>query len=245
MKEIRMIDNGFALAGFTSGSEGIWSRNEPLDPPTNDYTALSERLGIPLSCFIRPYQAGGDKVEIVTSEQGGSGVIKDNALKKVDGLITAEKNIVLSIIAADCVPVYLVDEKADVVGLLHCGRKSAAGMLIHNAVEHMKELGAVPQDIQVIVGSHICSKCYEVGEEVRTEYAKVFAPKELESLFEQCRKSIYLSLTETIRLKAIAEGIDDKKITAVNDCTCHDAAYYSYRRGDRGKQNLAYIMMKQ
>ena len=245
MKEITINGNGCVLAGFTSGSEGIWSRNEPLDPPTNDYITLSESLGIPLQRFIRPYQAGGDKVGIVSAEQGGSGVIKDNDLKKIDGLVTAEKGIVLSIIAADCVPVYLVDEKAEIIGLLHCGWRAATGALIHNAVAHMKELGAVQSDIQVIVGPHICSRCYEVGEEVRTEYAKVFTAKELESLFEQRGKSIFLSLTETIRLKAIAEGIDDKKITAVNDCTCHDTAYYSYRRGDRGKQNLAYIMMKQ
>ncbi len=244
MKEITMIESGFALAGFTSGYEGIWSRNEPSDPPTNDYTALSKSLGVPLQNFIRPYQAGGDKVGTVTSEHGGSGVIKDNDLKKVDGLVTAEQSIVLSIIAADCVPVYLADEKAKVIGLLHCGRRSAAGELIHNTVERMKELGAAPQDIKLIIGPHICSKCYEVGEEVRTEYAKVFAPKELDSLFEQRGKRIFLSLTETIRLKAAAEGLSANNISSVNDCTCHDTAFYSYRRGDKGKQNLAYIMMK-
>ena len=108
----------------------------------------------------------------------------------------------------------------------------------------MKELGAAPQDIKLIIGPHICSKCYEVGEEVRTEYAKVFAPKELDSLFEQRGKSIFLSLTETIRLKAAAEGLSANNISSFNDCTCHDTAFYSYRRGDKGKQNLAYIMMK-
>ena len=244
MKEITIIGNSFALAGFTSGNEGIWSRNEPSDPPTNDYTALSERLEIPLSRFIRPYQAGGDKVEIVGAEHGGSGVIKGNDLKKVDGLITAEKGLILSIIAADCVPVYLVDEKAEVIGLLHCGWRSAAGAIIHNAVKHMKKLGAVPSDIQVIIGPHICAECYEVGEEVRSEYAKVFAPKELESIFEQREGRLYLSLLETIRLKAIAEEIPEKNISFLNDCTCHDTSYFSYRRGDRGKQNLAHIMMK-
>ena len=244
MKEITMIDNSFALAGFTSGKEGIWSRNEPSDPPTNDYTALSEKLEIPLSRFIRPYQAGGDKVGTVGAEHGGSGVIKGNDLKKVDGLITAERELVLSIIAADCVPVYLVDEKAEVIGLLHCGWRSAAGSIIHNAVEHMKKLGAVPSNIQVIIGPHICAECYEVGEEVRSEYAKAFAPKELESIFEQREGRLYLALTQAIHLKLTAEGIPDNNISAVNDCTCHDTAYYSYRRGDRGKQNLAYIMMK-
>ena len=117
-------------------------------------------------------------------------------------------------------------------------------MLIHNAVERMKKLGAVPSDIQVIIGPHICAECYEVGEEVRSEYAKVFAPKELESIFEQREGRLYLALTQAIHLKLTAEGIPDNNISAVNDCTCHDTAYYSYRRGDRGRQNLAYIMMK-
>jgi len=244
MREITIIDNSFALAGFTSGNEGIWSRNEPSDPPTNDYTALSERLEIPLSRFIRPYQTGGDKVEIVGAEHGGSGVIKGNDLKKVDGLITAEKGLILSIIAADCVPVYLLDKKVGVVGLLHCGWRSAAGTLIHNAVDRMKEIGTLPSDIQVITGPHICAECYEVGEEVRTEYVKAFAPKELDSLFEEREGRLYLSLLETIRLKAIAEEIPEKNISFLNDCTCHDTSYFSYRRGDRGKQNLAHIMMK-
>lgn len=244
MKEITIIDNGFAFAGFTSGNEGIWSRNEPFDPPTGDYTALSDKLRKPLSGFIRPYQAGDDKVEIVGAEHGGSGVIKDNDLKKVDGLITAEKGIVLSVIAADCVPVYLLDEKAEVIGLLHSGWKSAAGSLIHNAVERMKELGAVTQDIQVIIGPHICPECYEVGADVYTFYAGVFSDKDLERIFVSRDEGRYLDLAQAIRLKLITEGVPDRNISAANECTCHDTAYYSYRRGDRGKQNLAYIMMK-
>ena len=244
MKEITIIDHDFALAGFTSGNKGIWSRNEPSDPPTGDYVSLNEKLGIPLSRFIRPYQTGGDKVEIVGAEHGGSGVIKDNDLKKVDGLITAEKALVLSIIAADCVPVFLIDEKAEVIGLLHCGWMSASGRMVRNAVECMKELRAVPSDIQVIIGPHICTDCYEVGEEVRTEYAKVFNKNELESLFDNRSGKLYLSLSKAIFLKLIAEGLLEKNISAVDDCTYHDTAYYSYRRGDRGHQNLAYIMMK-
>ena len=244
MKEITIIDNDLALAGFTSGNEGIWSRNEPSDPPTGDYVSISEKLRIPLYRSIRPYQAGGDKVGIVGAEHGGSGVIKDNDLKKVDGLITAEKSLVLSIIAADCVPVFLIDQKAEVIGLLHCGWLSAAGMIIHNAIEHMQKLGAVPSDIQVIIGPHICAECYEIGEEVRTEYAKVFNKNELESLFNNRSKNLYLSLSKTIYLKSRAEGIHENNISAVNDCTYHDTGYYSYRRGDRGHQNLAYIMMK-
>ena len=128
------------------GENGIWTRNEPFDPPADDYAALSSKLGIPLSRFIRPYQASGDKVETVTAKHGGSGVIKDNELKRTDGLVTAEKGVALSVIAADCVPVYLIARSAGVIGLLHCGWRSAAGELLHNGIAAMKELGASPAE---------------------------------------------------------------------------------------------------
>lgn len=243
MKTIEIINDGFAQGGFTSGANGIWTRNAPFDPPTEDYTALSHKLEVPLSCIIRPYQASGDKVEIVTADYGGSGVIKDNELKKVDGLVTAEKGLVLSIIAADCVPVYLIARSAGVIGLLHCGWRSAAEMLLHNGIEAMKELGASPAEIQLIIGPHICADCYEVGAEVREEYAKFFSEKELEALFTVQDKNQYLSLSKAVQLKAEAEGILRDKISAVNECTCHDKSYYSYRRGDRGRQDLAYLMI--
>ena len=244
MKEITLINNSFAYGGFTSGNEGIWTRNEPCDPPTSDYLSLSGRLGIPLTNIVRPYQAGGDKTEIVCAEHGGSGVIKDNELKKVDGLITAEKGLVLSIIAADCVPVYLADESAGVIGLLHCGWRSAAGFIVHNAVAKMQWLGASPDKIHVIIGPHICSGCYEVGEEVRRSFADNFTENELETLFAYREKSLYLDLSRTIRLKAMKEHIPVENISVSQECTFHDTDFYSYRRGDRGRQNLAFIMMK-
>ena len=244
MKDTTILNSSFALAGFTSGREGIWSRNEPLDPPTSDYTLLSNKLGLPLHKFIRPYQAGGEKAAIVSSEHGGSGVIKDNDLKKTDGLITAEKGLVLSIIAADCAPVFMFSEKAGIIGLLHCGWRSAAGLLISSGIECMKSLGADPSEIQVIIGPHICTDCYETGEDVYAAYSNSFAGNELDRIFRHRSSRLHLDLAQAIRFKATAEGISKTNISAVGDCTCHDTAFYSYRRGDRGRQNLAYIVLK-
>ena len=243
MKDVTIINSGFAYGGFTSGSEGIWTRNEPTDPPAPDYKSLSERLRTPVSHIVRPYQAGGGKAAVVSSENGGSGVIKDSAFKKTDGLVTAEKGLVLSIIAADCVPVYLVDKYAGVVGLLHCGWRSAAGQLLKDAVGQMKGLGSVPGDIQVYIGPHICADCYEVGAEVREVYVHAFTEKELEKIFIARGNSLYLSLSQAIRSKAENEGIPDENISVSEECTCHDPEFYSFRRGDKGRQNLAYIMI--
>lgn len=244
MKEITVIDDGFAFGGFTSGDFGIWTRNEPFDPPSSDYVSLGKKLGITLSQVVRPYQASGDRVEIVGEEHGGSGVIKDNELKQVDGLVTAEKGMVLSVIAADCVPVYLADKRADIIGILHCGWRSSGGDIFVNAVRKMQELGASPAEIQVIIGPHICVKCYEVGESVRNEYADKFTEQELEKMFFSRGERIYLDLSCVVAAQAERAGISAENISEISACTCCDREFYSYRRGDRGLQNLAYIMMK-
>lgn len=244
MKSITIINDEFSFGGFTSGNDGIWTRNVPSDPPTVDYTSLSDSLGVPLTKIVRPYQASGDIVEVVGAEHGGMGVIKDNVLKKVDGVVTAEKDIVLSVLAADCVPIYLIDKKAEVIGLLHCGWRSAAGALVHNAVMRMKELGASPKQIQVITGPHICPDCYEVGEDVSKLYTEAFTSKQLDDIFTIRNNKLYLDLSEAIKAKAAAETIPAENFSAVNCCTFHDNSLYSYRRGDRGKLNAAFLMMK-
>ena len=244
MKDMIVIDDDFAYGGFTSGRSGIWTRNGPDDPPVEDYVALGKRLGRELSCVVRPYQANGSRVAAVGRAHGGSGVIKDNELKKVDGIVTAERAIVLSVIAADCVPVYLADRESGAIGLLHCGRQAAAGDILHNGVEQMKSLGACPQRIHMHIGPHICGDCYEVGEEIRTELAGELSPDELEKVFSVRRERLYLDLSRVIRLKAAAEGITSDRITEPAACTCCGSGLYSYRRGDRGRQNLAFLMMR-
>lgn len=244
MKDTAIISSSFACGGYTSGSSGIWTRNAPSDPPTKDYISLSERLGTPLSDFVRPYQAGGDKVSIVGAVHGGSGIIRDNDLKKTDGLVTAEKGLVLTVIAADCVPIYLLDERAGVIGLLHCGWRSAAESLISNGISSMRALGASPSYIHAVIGPHICSECYEVGEEVYQKYSDVFTEAELSQFFSVRSGRLHLQLSAAIRTRLMAESVPEGNISEVGECTYHDRSYYSYRRGDRGRQNLAFLMLR-
>ena len=241
---MKLFDDASVVGGFTAGGSGIWTRTEPTAPPTRDYTALSEELAVPLTSIVRPYQANGQLVAIVGTEHGGMGVLRDNVLKKTDGLITSESGLLLSIIAADCVPIYLAERESGVIGLLHCGRQSAAGELIHNGIARMAELGTVPEKTELTLGPHICRACYEVGAEVRDDFARSFTAEEHERIFHRAGERLYLNMAEAITIKALREGISRDNIHISSVCTCHGSGFYSYRRGDRGLQNLAYMMKK-
>ena len=244
MKKEFIIDNEFAVGGFTAGNNGIWTRGKADDPASEDYLALSSELDIPTEKMVRPYQANGEKVAFAGIEHGGCGVIKEDPFVKTDGLVTDRKGIMLSVIAADCVPIYLTEPQAGVIGLLHCGRQAAAGNIVHNAVKNMKSLGAMTERLNVVIGHHICGNCYEVGEEVFREFAGSFSDEELKRIFNIKEQRYYLDLARAIVIKAEQEGIRRENITVTGNCTCCDSLYFSYRRGDRGKQNLAFLMMR-
>lgn len=244
MKKEILFDNAFAFGVFTAGNNGVWTRNRASDPASADYVSLSAELGISTDKMVRPYQANDEKVAYVGLEHGGCGVIKEDPFVKTDGLVTDCKRLMLSIIAADCVPIYLTEPKAEVIGLLHCGRQAAAGNILHNAVQKMRSFGAAAENINVIIGNHICGKCYEVGEDVFHEFEASFDNAELKSIFRINEKRYHLDLARAIVIKAEREGICGENISIKENCTCCDSSYYSYRRGDRGKQNLAFIMMK-
>ena len=243
MRDI-FIDDDFALGGFTSGDSGIWTRESADMPPTDDYTELSRSLGVPFEHMVRPYQAGGTTVAEVSFRHGGSGIIKDNELKKTDGLVTAQRGLMLTVIAADCVPVYLADAEAAVIGLLHCGRQAAAGELLGSGISLMEKLGASAERLSMTIGHHICGSCYEVGEEVTGEFTGSFTEAELGNIFRRKDGKLYLDLAAALTYKAESYGIASDRIFRTSVCTCHGRGFYSYRRGDRGRQDLAFFMMK-
>ncbi len=244
MKIDIMIDDDFAIGGFTSGNSGIWTREKADDEATEDYLSLSREIGVANDKMVRPYQINGEKAAIVNEKHGGCGVIKEDPLTQTDGLVTDRRGLMLSIIAADCVPVYLTEPFAGVIGLLHCGRQAAAGELLHNAVEKMNSLGAVTDRINMVIGHHICEKCYEVGYEAVYGFSEKFSTDELEMILSVNEGKYYLDLAKALVIKAVREGINSEKIRITGECTCCGSSYYSYRRGNREKQNLAFLMMK-
>ncbi|HIP18159.1 MAG TPA: laccase domain-containing protein, partial [Sulfurovum sp.] len=61
--------------------------------------------------FIVANQTHSDHIKIITAQEtkGWEGI--DDAIEDCDALITQEKNVILTILTADCVPILLYDPK--------------------------------------------------------------------------------------------------------------------------------------
>lgn len=104
---------------------------------------------------------------VVTMEQVHSdriGVVKRSQYRnKTDGLITKTPDLWLVVYHADCLPLFLIDEKTPAVGAVHIGWKGAvngiAGKIVREMVKHFK---TDPKNLKVEFGPFICSKHYDV-----------------------------------------------------------------------------------
>jgi hypothetical protein len=85
-----------------------------------------------------------------------------NETLEADALVTTRKNIALSILTADCVPVLFTSSDGSVIGAAHCGWKSAKANIIKKLVAKMREKNA--HNILAIIGPSIQQKSYEVDE---------------------------------------------------------------------------------
>jgi YfiH family protein len=176
-----------------------------------------------------------------------------------DGLITATPGLILGIQTADCLPIILVDPKHRAVGVFHAGWRGTIKRIVEKGLGRMRlHFGSRARDIKAAIGPGIHSCCYEVGEEVRTQFESQFsyAPKlfrEVEEsdpvrekypmLFLTARapghstlpKKIFLDLVEANRQQLLTLGVPAKNIEASPLCTsCRPDLLFSYR-GEKGR----------
>jgi YfiH family protein len=94
-----------------------------------------------------------------------------------DALMTDVPGLLLVIRTADCLPVFLVDEKNRAAAAVHCGWRGTEKRILERAVEAMvRSYGSEPGAMLAALGPCIGSACYEVGPEVRKGFLRVGFP---------------------------------------------------------------------
>jgi polyphenol oxidase len=175
-----------------------------------------------------------------------------------DGLITNTPGILVAVLAADCLPVILVDPKRRAVGVFHAGWRGTVKRIVEKGVGEMRRwFGSKASDLRAAIGPGIRGCCYQVGPEVRAIFESQFAyasdlfreTKERNHVHEkypllfltarapghgQLPKQIFLDLAEANRRQLISAGLGPKNITDLGLCThCRPDLFFSHR-GESG-----------
>jgi len=171
---------------------------------------------------IVAHQVHSNRIEIIDSSTSHGW--HEAATIECDGLITNQKNLVLTILTADCVPVLLYDKVNEVIGAVHAGWKGTHKQITQRAIEIMQtRFGSKPQNILAYIAPSIGQCCYGVGADV----ALHFEPTSYKSKGEK----FMLDLPHDNLQQLLNMGIPQSNITLSNICTaCEVESFFSYRK---------------
>jgi YfiH family protein len=143
----------------TVGFNACYYAGADLEQVAADKTKLASYMGVPVDRVYIPRQVHSANVA-----QPG-----DN-LENIDAMVTDRRDCVIAINTADCLPLLLVDPEAGVIAAIHCGWRGTVAHIVDNAVARMCQLGANPANIRAAIGPCIGPECFEVGEEVASQF---------------------------------------------------------------------------
>ncbi|MDE3118487.1 MAG: peptidoglycan editing factor PgeF [Nitrospirota bacterium] len=148
-----------------------------------------------------------------------------------DALVTNQREVLLTVKTADCVPVLVHDPRQGAVAAIHAGwRGTVAGILPRTLAVMQERFGSAPRSLRIGIGPSAGPCCYEVDEPVLTKLRERCPDWSL-VVRETGPGAWLLDLRHLLRRQAQAMGMDDISIKTVNACTiCHPTLFHSYRR---------------
>jgi YfiH family protein len=196
------------------------SGDTPVGVALERWRALLRATGMTGAAHSR--QAHGRLVQ--THAAAHSGLLVSD---RFDGHATRAPGVLLTVSVADCIPVFLVDDDARAIALLHAGWRGVAANVLEVGLAALGALaGTRPETAWLHAGPAICGRCYEVGPEV---HEALGLPRPSANATVDVRAAL-------VR-QALAAGLDPGRITQSAHCTkCGPGRFFSHRAGDPGRQ---------
>lgn len=234
-------------AGFTTKNGGKSEKDyaslnlgfhvgDSLDTVRINRNIIANKLSFSLNHWVGAEQTHEVKIQKITKNDRGRGAADyTSAWKETDGFFTMEKNILLTLCFADCVPIYFFHPLSGAIGIAHAGWKGTVHGIAGEMIRTFQSEGIEAKDILVAIGPSICENCYIVDEQVI---------KLVKNRLEGVDKKTYnlvsdhqfrLNLKECNKEILLHAGVKIEHIVQTEYCTsCHQEYFYSHRR-DHGR----------
>ncbi len=240
---------GGVSEGCLSSMNLSFTRGDDEGRVRENYRRLAAAAGFDTAKLVLSDQTHTANVRLVDWEDRGKGFCRPQDYQDVDGLITDTPGLVLATFYADCVPLYFVDPIHRAIGLSHAGWRGTVGRIGAVTLKRMREaFGTDPGAVQAAIGPSICQDCYEVGEDVASEFQKEFQARADQELLRRKEDGKYqLNLWRANELVLLDAGIRPENLAVTNVCTCCNPHLLFSHRASKGKRgNLgAFLGLKE
>jgi len=214
------IDDGKFKIVFTNAEKGR-SFNRNTEDGIKELNSLKKEFNTKDIIYLK--QIHSDKIlryrcngESIKDEEG-------------DAIITNEKNVIIGVFTADCVPIILIDEEKEVMAAIHSGWRGTFESITLKTIEKMKhEFNTNEINIKAYIGPHIRKCCYEISEELKLNFIEKKKTISKEELFDGNNLNLESCIVDDLK----RAGVKNYNINSLNLCThCNDdIKLHSYRK---------------
>jgi len=194
---------------------------------------LNAATGLYLEQVVNIKQVHG-KLNIIVDEKF---VAAGYPVMEADGIITSLVNQPIAIRTADCLSVFLHDQKNNVIALVHAGWKGTQQNITGQAIENLKmHFGSHPDNIRAAFGPAIGLKSCEVTDEFLDYFPD-------ETVLED--EKLFFNVAAANRRQLLNKNIKEENIFDCGIDTYEDDRYFSFREeGDAAGRMIHLMMLK-
>jgi|TARA_B110001452_G_scaffold43998_1_gene33678 polyphenol oxidase len=171
------------LSNFSNVKHCFFSKNGGVSK--NIYNSLNCGLGSNdsrknvlnnLSIVSKKIEINKNDLFLMNQKHSNKVVIIDESNKNIqrvdaDALITKIKNIAISVLTADCVPILIYEKKNNIVACVHAGWRGAINGVVENTLNQIIKMNK-NNNIYVAIGPCIGLKNYEVDKEFYNKFCR-------------------------------------------------------------------------
>jgi YfiH family protein len=155
---------------------------------------------------------------------------------EVDALWTRSAELPIAVFTADCVPVLLARKDGQMVAAVHAGWRGTRAHILRALWKDLSAQGESPSEWVAAIGPAIGPCCYEVSEEIASDFEREFSGLG-EKVAVPRHRILDLPEINSRELSQIGVG----KVEILRFCTRCDEGFHSYRREGGGTRQYSAI----
>ena len=255
MRSVSFIDDRFPVRTLYTDNEDCKDYDDS-EPITARSDSLIRYAGIPVKRVVYAREIHSGSVMLAGENEDDDCFLRTEECLITkpsggyDSVITNVPGVMMCITTADCLPLFIYDPAAGAAAITHCGWRGICSGIASSTVELIRErFGGDPSRTVAAFGPCICGSCYEVGEELKSDFARLFAADEIDRFFTPRDNGKYLlDIRSAVTADLLRIGLKIDNIYDTGICSYESPEYASYRRTGKvipAKQTISGLVMKQ
>ena len=213
-------NGGVSKDNYSSLNCGLGSSDDRKNILSN-LSIVSKKMRVSEHNLFTMNQTHSNKVVMVNKNN------QDTKRINADALITNIKNIAISVLTADCVPVLVYEKTNHIVACIHAGWKGAVNGIIENTFNQIIDMNK-DNSFYVTIGPCIGLKSYEVDKEFYDKFIRENKINE-KFFFPSKNNKFFFDLRKYVNFKVIK--FDVKYVENIDlDTFTEKENFFSFRR---------------